>query len=117
MIKDRIAKKIPIGSYILQNLRGLLISKTTQSLIVYMKTRRRVFFAISFAGVLMVALFLATSGLSESYSQSKNSYCLGFRQQYSPIIDCFVSDKLCQEFAKDLSSDVRILAPCHGPEE
>jgi hypothetical protein len=83
---------------------------------VYIKTRR-VFFAISFTGVLTAALFLATSGISESYSQNANSYCLGFREYYGPIVDCFVSDKLCQEFAKDLSYDVRILAPCHESEE
>jgi hypothetical protein len=94
-----------------------LYQRLPHSIIVYIKPRRRVFLAISFTGVITVVLFLATYGISESYSQSKNTYCLGFRQDYSPIIDCFVSDKLCQEFATDLSSDVRILAPCHGPEE
>ncbi len=78
----------------------------------YIKTKR-VFFAMSVIGVLTAALSLATSGISESYSQNTNAYCLDFRQDYGSIIDCFVSDKLCQEFAKDLSYDVRILAPCH----
>jgi hypothetical protein len=87
----------------------------THSLIMYIKTKR-VFFLISVAGAITAALSLATPGISESYSQNTDTYCLGFRQDYSPIIDCFVSDKLCQEFAKDLSYDVRILAPCHESE-
>ncbi|MFZ0741684.1 MAG: hypothetical protein WAM54_08835 [Nitrososphaeraceae archaeon] len=68
---------------------------------------------MSVIGVLTAALSLATSGIPESYSQNTDTYCLDFRQDYGSINDCFVSDKLCQEFAKDLSYDVRILAPCH----
>jgi hypothetical protein len=78
----------------------------------YIKTKR-VFFAMSVIGLLTAALSLATTGISKSYSQNTNAYCLDFRQDYGSIIDCFVSDKLCQEFAKDLSYDVRILSPCH----
>ena len=65
---------------------------------------------MSVIGVLTATLSLATSGISESYSQNTNAYCLDFRQDYGSIIDCFVSDKLCQEYAKDLAHDVSILS-------
>ena len=77
---------------------------------------KRVFFLMSMFVMLFAALSIVISAVPKSFSQNAKSYCLDFRQDYGSITDCFISDKLCDEYTDDLAYNVRILVPCHESE-
>jgi hypothetical protein len=77
---------------------------------------KRAFFLMSMFVLLFAAVSIVTSVLPKSYSQNAESYCLDFRQDFGSITDCFISDKLCDEYTDNLAYNVRILVPCHESE-
>jgi hypothetical protein len=77
---------------------------------------KRAFFLMSMFVLLFAAVYIVTSVLPKSYSQNAESYCLDFRQDFGSITDCFISDKLCDEYTDNLAYNVRILVPCHESE-
>jgi hypothetical protein len=77
---------------------------------------KKVFLAVSALAILFPFVSIITVAVPKSYSQSTESHCLDFEQDFGPVIDCFVSDELCDKYTDDLADDVRILTPCHESE-
>ena len=75
------------------------------------------FFLVSMLVMLFAAVSIVLSLVPKSYSQNAESSCLDFWQDCGLITDCFISDKLCNEYTIDLAYDVRILVPCHESEK
>jgi hypothetical protein len=77
---------------------------------------KKVFLAVSALAILFPFISIITVAVPKSYSQSAESHCLDFEQDFGPVIDCFVSDELCDKYTDGLAYDVRVLTPCHESE-
>jgi hypothetical protein len=59
---------------------------------------KKVILAVAALAILFTLVSIITAAVPKAYSQSAENHCLNFEQDFGPIIDCFISDVLCDKY-------------------